>query len=108
MMEMNLHLSRQLFSPSSADTSSRLDGERRAEQANDTFGVDDKGDQQILRQRSQAATVATAPPFVPTNHLPEFPLDPWMFLTHLLVRVGLRALTRTPVLCFVVVLRHAP
>jgi hypothetical protein len=29
MMEMNLQLSRQPFSPSSADTSSRLDGEGR-------------------------------------------------------------------------------
>src|SRR5215468_3647132 len=107
MMEMNLHLSRQPFSPSGADTSSRLDGEGRAEQANDTFGVDDKGRQQVLRQRSQAATIATAPPCVPTNHLPEFPLDPWMDLTHFLICVGLRALTRTPVFRLVVVLRHA-
>src|SRR5262245_40067112 len=108
MMEMSLHLSRHPFSPSSADTSSQLDGEWRAEQANGTFGIDDKGRQQVLRQQSQAATIATAPPCVPTNHLPEFPLDQWMFLTHLLVGVGLRALTRTPVLCFVIILCHAP
>src|SRR5262249_12330160 len=106
-MEMNLHLSRQPFSPSGADTSSRLDGEGRAEQANDSFGVDDKGRQQVLRQRSQAATIATALPCVPTNHFPEFPLDPWMDLTHFLICVGLRALTRTPVFRLIVVLGHA-
>src|SRR5262245_49234166 len=108
MMEMSLHLSCHPFSQSSADTSSRLHVEWRVEQATATFGIDDKGRQQVLRQRSQAATIATAPPCVPTNHLPEFPLDQWMFLTHLLVGVGLRALTRTPVLCFVIVLCHAP
>src|SRR5437899_1524301 len=107
MTEINLHLSRQPLSPSSADTSGRLDGEGRGEQANDTFGVDDKGGQQVLHQRSQAATIATAPPCVPTNHLPEFPLDPWMDLTRLFISVGLRALTRTLVFRLVVVLRHA-
>src|SRR5262245_1771739 len=106
-MEMIYCLPLQFCSPLSADTSGRLGGEWRVEQADETFGIDDKGDQQVLRQRSQAASIATTPPRVPTDHLPEFPFDPWMDLTHLLVSVGLRALTRTPIFRLVVVLGHA-
>ena len=50
MMEMNLHLSRQPFAIGRRHFKSAGWRGARAEQANDSFGVDDKGRQQVLRQ----------------------------------------------------------